>query len=193
VPCTAQEAVASSLVGFFEKKRLRVPTPHFPATSPAHLTHASPASSLFPQDFVIYVNEFEPADPKTAKGKNLQTMSSRELLSSYSFDEGTVDFIGHAMALFSTDEYLGLPAIQLVMRIKLYQDSLMRFMSNGVKSPYIYPLYGLGELPQGFARLSAVYDFPLPTPPLSRQFIAFTQVRRHLHAQPPRRPHRVRR
>ena len=24
-------------------------------------------------------------------------------------------------------------------------------------SPYIYPLYGLGELPQGFARLSAVY------------------------------------
>jgi len=24
-------------------------------------------------------------------------------------------------------------------------------------SPYIYPLYGLGELPQGFARLSAIY------------------------------------
>ena len=75
----------------------------------------------------------------------------------FGLDEGTVDFIGHAMALFSTDEYLGLPAIHVVMRIKLYQDSLMRFMSNGVKSPYIYPLYGLGELPQGFARLSAVY------------------------------------
>ena len=25
------------------------------------------------------------------------------------------------------------------------------------KSPYIYPLYGLGELPEGFARLSAIY------------------------------------
>ena len=25
------------------------------------------------------------------------------------------------------------------------------------KSPYLYPLYGLGELPQGFARLSAIY------------------------------------
>ena len=24
-------------------------------------------------------------------------------------------------------------------------------------SPYLYPLYGLGELPQGFARLSAIY------------------------------------
>ena len=24
-------------------------------------------------------------------------------------------------------------------------------------SPYLYPMYGLGELPQGFARLSAIY------------------------------------
>ncbi|MBA0799079.1 hypothetical protein Gohar_009613, partial [Gossypium harknessii] len=32
--------------------------------------------------------------------------------------------------------------------------SLARFQGG---SPYIYPLYGLGELPQAFARLSAVY------------------------------------
>jgi Rab GDP dissociation inhibitor len=30
-------------------------------------------------------------------------------------------------------------------------------MARYGKSPYIYPLYGLGELPQGFARLSAIY------------------------------------
>jgi len=30
-------------------------------------------------------------------------------------------------------------------------------MSRYGKSPYIYPLYGLGELPQSFARLSAIY------------------------------------
>lgn len=30
-------------------------------------------------------------------------------------------------------------------------------MSRYGKSPYIYPLYGLGELPQAFARLSAIY------------------------------------
>jgi Rab GDP dissociation inhibitor len=161
VPSTPAEAVASSLVGFFEKKRLRV----WICTSIARSSSTSVylmLTALFDdffssQDFVVYVSEFDPTDPKTAKGRNLQTMSSRELLKDYSFDEGTVDFIGHAMALYSTDEYLGLPAIQLVMRIKLYQDSLLRFMSNGVKSPYIYPLYGLGELPQGFARLSAVY------------------------------------
>jgi Rab GDP dissociation inhibitor len=40
------------------------------------------------------------------------------------------------------------------MAVKLYSESLARFDTG---SPYIYPLYGLGELPQGFARLSAVY------------------------------------
>ena len=28
---------------------------------------------------------------------------------------------------------------------------------EGVRSPYIYPMYGLGELPQAFARLAAVH------------------------------------
>lgn len=37
--------------------------------------------------------------------------------------------------------------------MKLYSESVFRYGN----SPYIYPLYGLGELPQGFARLSAIY------------------------------------
>lgn len=41
----------------------------------------------------------------------------------------------------------------MINRIKLYNESLARYG----KSPYLYPLYGLGELPQGFARLSAIY------------------------------------
>lgn len=38
---------------------------------------------------------------------------------------------------------------QLIKKCRLYSDSLARYG----KSPYLYPLYGLGELPQGFARL----------------------------------------
>lgn len=38
-------------------------------------------------------------------------------------------------------------------RIRLYAQSMARYG----KSPYLYPLYGLGELPQAFSRLSAVY------------------------------------
>lgn len=33
-----------------------------------------------------------------------------------------------------------------MLKVKLYYDSMMRY--EGLKSPYIYPLYGLGELPQ---------------------------------------------
>lgn len=49
--------------------------------------------------------------------------------------------------------YLKTKAEELVHRCKLYSDSVARYG----KSPYLYPLYGLGELPQGFARLSAIY------------------------------------
>jgi Rab GDP dissociation inhibitor len=45
------------------------------------------------------------------------------------------------------------PARETYERIILYTTSVARYG----KSPYIYPLYGLGELPQGFARLSAIY------------------------------------
>jgi hypothetical protein len=38
------------------------------------------------------------------------------------------------------------PALHTVLKIKLYYDSMVRY--EGLTSPYIYPLYGLGELPQ---------------------------------------------
>lgn len=60
---------------------------------------------------------------------------------------------GHALALYTDDSYLDKPAEETVLRIQLYANSLLRYS----KSPYLYPLYGLGELPQAFARLSAVY------------------------------------
>lgn len=49
--------------------------------------------------------------------------------------------------------YLKHGAEELIKRCKLYSESMARYG----KSPYLYPLYGLGELPQGFARLSAIY------------------------------------
>lgn len=67
----------------------------------------------------------------------------------------TRDFIGHALALYQTDDCITEKGAVLdtVNRIRLYVTSTDRYG----KSPYIYPLYGLGELPQGFARLSAIY------------------------------------
>lgn len=44
------------------------------------------------------------------------------------------------------------PAIESVEKIKLYMDSIGRYGD----SPFIYPVYGLGGIPEGFSRMSAI-------------------------------------
>lgn len=79
----------------------------------------------------------------------------KEVYDKFGLEATTRDFIGHSMALYQSDEYINNPgqAKDAIERIRLYANSMARYG----KSPYIYPLYGLGELPQGFARLSAIY------------------------------------
>lgn len=128
VPATDVEALKSPLMGLFEKRRAR--------------------------KFFIYVQDFEESDPKSHEGLDLNKVTAREVISKYGLEDDTIDFIGHALALHIDDSYLDKPAIDFVKRMKLYAESLARFQGG---SPYIYPMYGLGELPQAFARLSAVY------------------------------------
>lgn len=128
VPANDVEALKSPLMGLFEKRRAR--------------------------KFFIYVQDYEDSDPKSHEGLDLNKVTARDLISKYGLDDNTVDFIGHALALYRDDAYLDEPALDFVKRVKLYAESLARFQGG---SPYIYPHYGLGELPQGFARLSAVY------------------------------------
>jgi Rab GDP dissociation inhibitor len=79
----------------------------------------------------------------------------KDVYDKFGLEATTRDFIGHAMALYQTDAYINESgrAPESIERIRLYGNSVSRYG----KSPYIYPLYGLGELPQGFARLSAIY------------------------------------
>jgi len=127
VPSTSAEALKSSLMGLFEKKR---------------------AAS-----FLEYVGEYDEKDPKTHAGRDLTKMTAAQLFAAFSLKPDTIDFLGHAMALRANDSYLTEPALETVKRIRLYGESVLRYGN----SPYIYPLYGLGEMPQGFARLSAIY------------------------------------
>lgn len=71
-----------------------------------------------------------------------------EVYEKFGLEPGTQDFIGHAMALHLDDDYLKKPARETIDKIILYVASMARYG----KSPYIYPLHGLGELPQSFAR-----------------------------------------
>lgn len=105
------------------------------------------------RNFLVYVQDFREEDPKTWKDFDPTTANAQALYDKFGLDKNTQDFTGHALALYRDDDYLNDKAVTTIKRIKLYSDSLARYG----KSPYLYPMYGLGELPQGFARLSAIY------------------------------------
>lgn len=128
VPATEMEAVRSQLMGLFEKRRAK--------------------------KFFEFIQNWKDDDPATHTGNlDLDSMPMTKIFDYFGLEPGTRDFIGHSMALHLDDSYMTRPARETYERILLYTSSVARYG----KSPYIYPLYGLGELPQGFARLSAIY------------------------------------
>ncbi|EGV61154.1 Rab GDP dissociation inhibitor alpha [Yamadazyma tenuis] len=136
VPANEMEAVRSSLMGIFEKRRMK--------------------------GFLEFIAKYDEDDKSTHQGLDLDNNTMNEVYNYFRLENGTKDFIGHAMALWPNDDYLNEPAKPTYERIILYVQSVAKYG----KSPYIYPLYGLGELPQGFARLSAIYGgtYMLGTP-----------------------------
>lgn len=128
VPSTRMEAVTSPLVGKMQK--------------------------IYLQSFLQWIASYKDEDPSThRKNLTLDNSTMRDYYKSFGLDSWTSEFIGHAMALYVDDSYLDKPAREPIQRIILYVRSMARFG----KSPYIFPRYGLNELPERFSRVSAVY------------------------------------
>ncbi|KAF3922794.1 hypothetical protein AA313_de0206841 [Arthrobotrys entomopaga] len=127
VPSTALEAATSSLVGLLEKGRLK--------------------------SFLEHVAGYDDAKGPMYQGSDLDKEPMKNIYQKFNLEPATRDFVGHAMALYSDDKYLDQPARATFNKIRLYAASVALYG----KSPYLYPLYGLGELPSAFTRLSAVH------------------------------------
>jgi Rab GDP dissociation inhibitor len=76
-----------------------------------------------------------------------------ELTKHYGLEENTLDFLGHAVALYTDNSYVNRPALEVINKIQLYIDSAGKFGD----SHFIYPVYGLSGIPESFSRKSAVY------------------------------------
>lgn len=127
VPATPAEALQSPLMGMFEKRRFR--------------------------KFLIYVEAYDESNPETFEGRNLMVMTMQQLYEDFGLVPETHEFISHAMCLKTDDNHLKEPALATVRELKTYMYSLTRYGT----SPYIYPVYGLGGLPEGFSRLCAIH------------------------------------
>lgn len=127
VPATPEEALKSQLMGLFEKRRFR--------------------------SFLIYIDNYVEDNAETHKGRDLNTMTMRQLYEDFGLVPETHEFISHAMCLKTDDMHLDEPAMGTVKELQTYCYSLARYGT----SPYIYPVYGLGGLPEGFSRLCAIH------------------------------------
>lgn len=136
VPGNDSEALKSDLMGLFEKKRCR--------------------------NFFIYVQNFSEEDKKTWKDLDVFKNTSADLYKKFGLEENTIDFIGHAVAMYRDDEYLQRPAIELIRKSQLYIESIGKYGD----SPFLYPIYGLGGIPEGFSRYCAIHGgtYMLNTP-----------------------------
>jgi Rab GDP dissociation inhibitor len=121
------EALKSSLMGLFEKKRC--------------------------MNFYKYVENVDFNEKKTWKDINIEVQPMKDVYKKFSLEANTIDFLGHAVALHVDDKYLDRPAKDTIEKMNLYLDSIGRYGD----SPFLYPVYGLGGLPEAFSRLCAIH------------------------------------
>ena len=98
VPSSAGEALKSDLMSFMEKRRC--------------------------QKFLEYVSEVKIDDPSTWKKCDLNTWSFADVAKKYKLEANTLDFIGHAVALYTNDDYINYPSKVVLEKIQLYIDSV---------------------------------------------------------------------
>ncbi|CEP18314.1 hypothetical protein [Parasitella parasitica] len=136
LPADKMEALSTSLLDVTEKHRL--------------------------QKFLEFVQNWKDDVESTHQGLDLDSNTMLKVYEKFQLGAGTQTIIGHGLALHLDDQYLHKPARKTIENITLYFASLARYG----KSPYIYPRYGLGDLPQSFARLAAVHGgtYMLNTP-----------------------------
>ena len=125
VPSTDMEALKSPLMGMLEKTRC--------------------------MKFFNFIATFDLSHPPHDTDPKRVTMKT--LYERFGLQPDTIDFVGHALALYIDDSYINKPCGPTIERIQLYMTSISRFGN----SPFVYPIYGLSGLPESFSRLSAVH------------------------------------
>jgi Rab GDP dissociation inhibitor len=127
VPGNDSEALKSDLMGLLEKNRCK--------------------------NFFQYVQKYDQNNPKTWENLDQKKEKFQSLIKKFDLSTNMVDFIGHAVALYTDDDFIQRPGIEVIEKIKLYMDSHGRYG----ESPFIYPIYGLGGIPEGFSRMCAIH------------------------------------
>ena len=126
VPASTSEALKSDLMGMLEKNRCK--------------------------NFFQFIQDYDVKDPKTQKDCS-PNCKFADVIKKFGLQDNTVDFVGHAVALYTNDDFLQQKAITTIEKMQLYFNSFGRYGN----SPFIYPVWGLSGLAEGFSRLCSLY------------------------------------
>lgn len=148
VPASDMEALKSPLMGIMEKNRC--------------------------MKFFQFLAQFQRENGETHKEFDIQNDTMKDVYTHFGLADLTQEYLGHCVALEATEDYMTQPCGETLEKMVLYLYSVAKYGS----SPYIYPLYGLGGLPEGFSRLAAVHGgtYMLNTPVHSFEYGADGRV-----------------
>ena len=134
VPASQDDIVNSDLMGMFEKNRCK--------------------------KFYNFVQNLKEEDINNNNiGININ-ISFKDLIDQYGLDPNTIDFIGHAVALYSDNDFLENKAINIIKKIKFYFNCLEPKNKNQfLFTPFIYPIWGLQKIYTNFDRQNCLYDY----------------------------------
>ena len=142
IPQNQEEIWSSDILGIFEKNRCK-----------KFYNYIS--NLIFTENNII----------KNTENIDINNISFKELGNKFGLEENTLDFIGHALALNSDDNYLDNKAIESILKIKFYMENLL--INNNDKnkpaqyfsSPFIYPIWGFQKIYKNYERKMFLYDY----------------------------------
>jgi len=140
--------------GTFTKKKEKLAISKVPANDMEALK--SNLMGMFEKKRVIgFYKYIENVDLEAKEFKKLHPdqTTMQAVYKNFNLETNTIDFMGHAVALQTDDTYLEQMSRDTISKIQLYLDSVGRYGD----SPFLYPIYGLGGLPEAFSRLCAIH------------------------------------
>ena len=141
VPLSQEDVANSDLMGMFEKNRCK--------------------------KFYNFVQNLKDEDLKNKiNDANNNTYSYnincpfKDLIEKFGLEENTIDFIGHAVALYTDNSFLEETAINILKKIKFYFGCLSPQNKNKFfYTPFIYPIWGFQKFYKNYDRQCCLNDF----------------------------------
>ena len=141
IPQNQEEVWGSDILGIFEKNRCK--------------------------KFYNYISKISFGENNAIRNTeniDINDISFKELGNQFGLEENTLDFIGHAIALYSDDNFLQNKSIDTIKKIKFYTENLLLIDDKNksvqyYSTPFIYPIWGFQKIFKNYEREMYLYDY----------------------------------